>query len=104
VRRRVAFSARALEDLRNIGLWIGEHASDRIADRYLRRLRSYCESFDIFPERGTRRNDLRPGVRTIGFERRVTVAFAVFEKEVLILRLFYSGRDIERAFREEDFD
>jgi plasmid stabilization system protein ParE len=104
VTHSVVFSARALEDLREIGLWIGDHASDRIADRYLRRLRSYCESFDVFPERGTRRNDLRPGMRTIGFERRVTVAFAVFEKEVLILRLLYGGRDIERAFREGDFD
>ena len=75
--RRVVFGRRALDDLRGIGIWISEHASDRIAERYLHRLRSYCESFDIFPERGTRRNDLRPGVRTIGFERRVTVAFAV---------------------------
>ena len=98
MRRRVVFSRRALDDLRDIARWIAAQASARIAERYIRRLRSYCEGFDVFSERGTRRDDLRPGIRTIGYERRVTVAFAVFEEEVLILRLFYGGRDIEAAF------
>lgn len=83
--RRVVFGRRALEDLREIGAWIASHADDTVAERYLNRLRSYCERFDIFPERGTRRDDLRPGVRTVGFERRVTVIFGVFDAEVVIL-------------------
>jgi toxin ParE1/3/4 len=64
----------------------------------------YCERFDAFSERGTRRDDLKPGVRTIGFERRVTVVFAVFETEVVILRLLYGGRDVEAAFEEDSGD
>jgi plasmid stabilization system protein ParE len=102
MRRRVILGQRALADLRDIGNWIADHASETVAERYVWRLRSYCEGFDVFSERGTRRDDLRPGLRTIGFERRVTVAFAVFEDEVLIIRLFYGGRDIEAAFAADD--
>jgi toxin ParE1/3/4 len=100
--RRVVFGRRALEDLREIGSWITARANAEIAERYLNRLRAYCERFVAFAERGTRRDELRPGLRTIGFERRVTVAFAVFEEEVVIVRLFYGGRDIEAAFAEDD--
>lgn len=45
--RRVVFGRRALEDLREIGAWIASHADDTVAERYLNRLRSYCERFDI---------------------------------------------------------
>jgi toxin ParE1/3/4 len=50
-------------------------------------------------ERGRRRDDIRPGLRIIGFERRVTVAFAVEEERVVILRIFYGGRDWEVDWR-----
>ena len=50
-------------------------------------------------ERGHRRDDVRPGLRIIGFERRVTVAFTVSETHVVILRRFYSGWDWEEGSR-----
>ncbi len=88
-----------------MGAWIAARANADVAERYLNRLRSYCERFDAFPERGTRRDDLRPGVRTIGFERRFTVVFSVIDGQVVVLRLMYGGRDIEVAFAEDgDFD
>jgi hypothetical protein len=40
-----------------------------------------------------------PGLRTIGFERRATIAFQVMQDEVVILRIFYGGEDYERALR-----
>ncbi len=39
------------------------------------------------------------GLRIVGFERRVTVAFTVSEDRVTILRLFYGGRDWARELR-----
>jgi toxin ParE1/3/4 len=42
-------------------------------------------------ERGTPRDDVRPNLRIIGFERRITVAFVVEPESVVILRLFYGG-------------
>jgi toxin ParE1/3/4 len=40
-----------------------------------------------FPERGTRRDDILPGLRTIGFERRATIAFRVLKTRVEIVSL-----------------
>lgn len=48
-----------------------------------------------FPERGTRRPDIVPGLRTIGFERRVTIAFRVLKTRVEIVAIAYAGRDFE---------
>ena len=48
-----------------------------------------------FPERGMRRDDLFPGLRVVGFERRVTLAFHVGADTVTFLRILYGGRDID---------
>ena len=46
--------------------------------------RSYCLAFDYFPERGVRRDELRPGLRIVGFERRVTIAFHITPALVVV--------------------
>ena len=53
-----------------------------------------------FPLRGTQRDDLLPGLRVTGFERRVTIAFVVTADAVLIEGIFYGGRDFEAEFRD----
>ena len=55
----------------------------------------------MFPERGAQRDDLRPGLRVIGFERRVTIAFHITSETVVIDRVFYGGRDLTGAFDSE---
>lgn len=54
--------------------------------------------------RGTRRDDIRPGLRTVGFERRATIAFKVLAREVVIVRIFYGGRDFESILHGSDDD
>ena len=51
-------------------------------------------------ERGHKRDDIRPGLRIAGFQRRVTIAFTVTETRVTILRLFYGGRNWEPLIEE----
>jgi plasmid stabilization system protein ParE len=51
-----------------------------------------------FPQRGTTRDDIRPGPRTVGFERRVTIAFTVVGDDLIILRILYAGRSLDLAF------
>ena len=53
-------------------------------------------ALETSPARGTRRDDIRLGLRTIGFERRATIAFRIVGREVVIVRIFYGGRDFER--------
>lgn len=94
-RRRVVFSPRAKSDLLSIFDWIAPRAGSDVAEAYVTRLTAYCESFDLAGERGMPRDDIRAGLRIVGFERRVTIAFSVEESRVKILRLFYGGRDWE---------
>jgi toxin ParE1/3/4 len=56
------------------------------------------------PERGTLREDLGPGLRTLGFEGRVTIAFRILPDRVQIVRIFYGKRDFEAILRRERFE
>jgi toxin ParE1/3/4 len=73
--------------------WIAERAGDDVALGYVRRLESYCQGFETASQRGRRRDDIRPGLRITGFERRVAIAFVVESDTVIILRLYYGGQD-----------
>lgn len=73
--------------------WVAERAGSAIALDYVERPEGYCRGFDFGSERGHRRDDIRPGLHIVGFERRVTIAFTVGPTEVTILRLYYGGRD-----------
>jgi plasmid stabilization system protein ParE len=44
------------------------------------------------------RDDIRPGLRVVGFERRATIAFRVEDDRVTILRIFHGGRDWQGSF------
>lgn len=52
-----------------------------------------------FPERGTKRDDIAKGLRTIGFERRATIVFRVLKTRVEIITIAYGGRDFDRELR-----
>jgi toxin ParE1/3/4 len=45
---------------------------------------------------------LLPGLRTIGFRRCVTIAFAVEADAVMIIGIFYGGQDFEAALQLDE--
>lgn len=98
-RYEVSFRPLAAADLIALYEYIAEQAGTAVAGGYIDRIEAACLSLATFPERGTQRDDIRLGLRTIGFERRATVAFQVLQNEVVILRIFYGGRDWERVFQ-----
>ncbi|EJW10504.1 hypothetical protein A33M_4341 [Rhodovulum sp. PH10] len=95
---RVLFSEAAQADLDAIFDWIVDSAGHDRALAYIRRIERRCLDLLPFPQRGTMRDDIRPGLRVIGFERRVAIAFTVRGEDVIVLRLLYAGRSMERAF------
>jgi toxin ParE1/3/4 len=97
VAHRVGFSPEARQDLTELYDFIARHSGPARAIAYLERIERYCLGFATAPERGTRRDYLRPGLRTIGFERRVTIAFHHDERTVTIDRILYGGRDLTRT-------
>jgi toxin ParE1/3/4 len=96
-RRAVVLSPEAQGDLLRLYDWIAGVAGSTVAIRYIDRLEGCCLRLDTASERGRRRDDICAGLRIIGFEKRVTIAFTIEEDNVTILRLFYGGQDWESA-------
>ena len=81
---------------------IAEHVErwteDRaLADRTVDAIRAFITSLKEIPHRGTKRDDLRPGLRIVTFKRRTAIAIEIDEgaKVVTVLRVFYGGQDYE---------
>ena len=71
-------------------------ASPATARGYINRIIGYVHGLDTFPKRGSLRNEVRQGLRVIGFERRVSIAFVVEDEaqEVVVLRILYGGQEL----------
>jgi toxin ParE1/3/4 len=102
VRRPVVFTPEAQDDLFGLCDYIADHSSPIRALRYIGRVEKTCMSLQSLPERGTKRDDLRPGLRVMGFEHRVLIAFQVSLDSVAILRILYGGRSLEVAFPDDE--
>jgi toxin ParE1/3/4 len=98
-RLEVRFLAQAAADLTALYDYIADEAGTAVAAGYIQRIEAACRSLETFPHRGAARDDIRTGLRTMGFERRATIVFQVGADEVTIARIFYGGRDYERLLR-----
>lgn len=82
---------------------IAAAASPRIAERYSSAIVTYCEGLQAFPHRGTRRDDVRPGLRITNYKGRAVIAFEVDAERVSIIGVFYGGQDYETLL-DSDLD
>jgi toxin ParE1/3/4 len=92
-RREVIFAPEARDDLLRLYEWIADASSPIIALSYVERVEGWCGNLDLAAERGHRRDDIRSGLRIIGFERRLTIAFEVSKDRVTVLRVFHGGQN-----------
>ena len=87
-----------LFDYLNITRHIIEMTNDRaLANRTVDAIRRFIASLNVLPHRGTRRDDLRPGLRIVPFKSRTAIAFEFDEDNevVRVLRVFYGGQDYD---------
>jgi toxin ParE1/3/4 len=98
---KVIFRPRAEADLLALYRYIAEASGLGIAADYIDRIEIACMSLATFPNRGTKRDDLAPGLRTTAFERRVTIAYQVLKTRVEIVTIAYGGRDFESELRDD---
>lgn len=91
----VTLSPRARDQLIALNAYIAGAASPEIADRYTDAVAEFCFSLVTFPARGTRRDDIRPGLRITNYRKRTVIAFSVDidAATVSILGVFYGGQD-----------
>jgi toxin ParE1/3/4 len=91
---KLLLTPEARTDLTKLYLYIAKKSGEARAADYVERIETYCMGLVNFPERGTLRDDLRPGLRVVGFERRVSIAFHLGAGTVTIDRILYGGRDL----------
>jgi toxin ParE1/3/4 len=104
VTHEVVFAPEALADLRWLYDVIADDGGPTRAQNYTDRIIALCLGLVTFPERGTRRDDLRPGLRITTWRRRITIAFHITPTTVAIDRILYGGRDLPAIFRHADVD
>jgi toxin ParE1/3/4 len=97
---QVIFTPLAERQLDKLHAYITDQANVERADGYIKRIVEFCQGLTTFPLRGTSRDDIVPGLRVTGFERRVVIAFLVTQDVVLIEGVFYGGQDFEATLRE----
>jgi plasmid stabilization system protein ParE len=100
VTRRVAFNRDAADDLESIYAYIRKQSGGARAQTFVGDIRDFCDGLVHFPYRGRRRDDISPGLLTVGFRGRVLVAYEVVDDLIIIQRILYGGRDIGAAFKD----
>ncbi|MBK9573912.1 MAG: type II toxin-antitoxin system RelE/ParE family toxin [Rhodoferax sp.] len=101
------FRPEAEEQLAQLYRYIAVAASPDIAARYTEAIISYCESLRVFPHRGIKRDDVRPGLRITHYRKRTVIAFEVDADKVSVIGVFYGGQDYETLLQDdsdEDID
>ena len=55
-----------------------------------------------FPQRGTLRDDVRPGLRITNYKKRAVIAFEVSADQVSILGVYYGGQDYIARLHDDE--
>ena len=98
----VVFSPETLDRLDAIERYIAEASAPVTAARYVDAIVAYCESLTTFPQRGTPRDDLFPGLRLTNYRGSAVIAYVenAATQQVAIVGVFYGGQDHETVLRE----
>lgn len=91
----VVFAPEAEDQLAELYHYIAAHASSDTAARYTNAIVTYCEGMSTFPHRGTRRKDIRTGLRITNYKGSSVIAFDVDDDamRVSILGIYYGGQE-----------
>jgi toxin ParE1/3/4 len=100
----VFFAPEAVDQLQGLYDYISRSATPTTAAGYVDAIVEHCEGLAVFPHRGQARDDLRPGLRTVSYRKRVVIAFSLEAdtERLTILGIFYGGQDYESSLNEPD--
>jgi toxin ParE1/3/4 len=96
----IVWRPKARADLLALYDWIASQADRQVAFEYTRCIEEHVNGLTQFPKRGTPRDDLVAGLRTLVYRRRTVIAYRVLESDVEILRVSHGGRDLGQLFDE----
>ena len=87
----VVFAPEAEDDLVELYDYIAEHGSPTIAARYAEAIIEYCEGLATFAHRGTRRDDIRSGLRITNYKHSAVIG-SPYSGACLLLRAVGAAR------------
>ena len=101
-RYAVVCTPRAERQLDRLYSFIADQSGADRAEDFVGALVADSLSLSTFPERGARRDDIRPNMRVKGFRRRVSIAFSIdaASAAVAIHGVFYGGQEFEQLLRD----
>lgn len=94
-RYRIIFTPEARDQLGDLHRYISAAADPDTATGFTDAMIDHIATLSAFPKRGSARDDVRAGLRTIAWRRRVTIAYVIEAHDVVIIGVFYGGRDFE---------
>lgn len=99
----IRFTPESTDQLLAIYRHIATAASPAIAARYTDAIITDCDNLQTFPHRGTRRDDVRPGIRITNYKKRAVIAFEVNDdlRQVSIIGIYYGGQDYQALLRPD---
>jgi toxin ParE1/3/4 len=97
-RYRINFQPEAIAHLEKLENYLGRVASPDVGGDYVASIIEYCSGLSEFPNRGTMRDDISPGLRCISYRGRTAIIFLVEDTQVEILGVFHGGQDWESRF------
>lgn len=99
--RRIEFSPAANAELIELEDYIARRKSPAVAETYVTGIVAECLKLLDRPFQGRTLDDFRPGMRKLGFRRRVDIIFTVTDDLIQIGHVLYGGRDYEALIRAE---
>lgn len=100
--REARFSPEAIEQLDEIEAFISAAGSPVAATAYIDAIVDHCATLGRFPLIGVSRDDLYPGLRITHHKGRAVIAYVVGLDTVIVLGIFYGGRDISAFFSTDE--
>jgi len=98
---RIVVTPEARDQLDAIYDYIAYAATPDIARQFTDGIVDRLAMLTDYPRTGSPRHDLRPGLRTLAYRRRVTIAFMVEEAAVVVIGFYFGGQDFETMLRDE---
>lgn len=88
----------AQNDLFEIGSWIADQAGRDVARGFLNQIENICYGLGEFPFRGSPRDEITLGLRSVSYKRRTTIFYVTSDNEVVIVHILHGGRDVDTVF------
>lgn len=99
--RKVVYSSVAEAELAELYDYIAARKSPIVAKEYVDAILAEIRKLPERPFHGKDLEEFRPGMRKVGFRRRVDIIFTVTDDLVQIGHVLYGGRDYEAIIRAD---